>query len=147
MRDVLKGKCQLFNWLTKIASFWKRAKIYQKHILTRPCTCFLLSIVGGGGRMMVTSWIQHADWDVTVELMGGTLLLEKSWAPKNVKNVKEKYFHLAFADTAFYYCLGGEDKCGVSRLCLGSEILTIAVESPDSTRELSGQVVSKLLKN
>ena len=40
--------------------------------------CPLLSIVVGVGRSTMVSRIQSVDWDITVDVMGGNSLIEKS---------------------------------------------------------------------
>jgi hypothetical protein len=41
-------------------------------------SCPLLSIVVSVGRSTVVSRIQSADWDITVDVMGGNSLIEKN---------------------------------------------------------------------
>ena len=48
----------------------KNGMITEPHL---PWT--MLSFVVGVGKMMILSWIQSEDWDITVGVVGGNLLM------------------------------------------------------------------------
>ena len=67
--------------------------------------------------------IQSGEWDISVDVLGVTVLSEKmNKLLKKVNNGKEPLSHLSIVDTAFKCCSRGEHDGGVSRLCLGAEV-------------------------
>ena len=53
--------------------------------------------------------IQSADWEITVDVMGGNSLIEKNHneLPKKNKKWQGIIFYLSLADIALYCCLDG----------------------------------------
>jgi hypothetical protein len=63
--------------------------------------------------------------NLTLNLFKGACNSLTQWLLRPI-SLRTPYFDISLADIAFYRFLSGEDEGGVSRFCLGTEILTTA---------------------